>query len=97
MYLLTCALIEDLNQPCKICPVNAQADLNLHCVHISEGRFSDVAAHIDGYQALRLINIFSCSTQLSMKFFMLINLDLLTITNSFLLNIAEHDIFSANK
>ena len=30
-------------------------------------------------------------------FVLLINLKLLTIANSFLLNIAEHDIFSANK
>ena len=44
-----------------------------------------------------VIKLFSCSTQLSMKFFMLINLDLLMIANSFLLNIAEHEIFSANK
>ena len=36
--------------------------------------------------------LFSCSTQLSMKFFMLINLKLLIIANSFLLNIAEHKI-----
>ena len=40
---------------------------------------------------------FSCSTQLSMKFFMLINLKLLTIANSCLLNIAEHENFFANK
>ena len=32
-----------------------------------------------------------------MNFVLLINLKLLTIANSFLLNIAEHDIFSANK
>ena len=32
-----------------------------------------------------------------MKFFMLINLKLLTMSNSFLLNIAEHENFSANK
>ena len=32
-----------------------------------------------------------------MKFFMLINLYLLTTANSFLLNIAEHENFSANK
>ena len=32
-----------------------------------------------------------------MKFFMLINLNLLTIANSFLLNIAEHENFSAKK
>ena len=32
-----------------------------------------------------------------MKFFMLINLRLVTIANSFLLNIAEHENFSANK
>ena len=32
-----------------------------------------------------------------MKFILLINLKLLTIANSFLLNIAEHETFSANK
>ena len=32
-----------------------------------------------------------------MKFVLLINLKLLTIANSFLLNIAEHEKFSANK
>ena len=32
-----------------------------------------------------------------MKFVLLINLILLTIANYFLLNIAEHEIFSANK
>ena len=45
----------------------------------------------------RVIKLFSCSTRLSMKFVMLINLKLLTIANAFLLNIAEHEIFSANK
>ena len=40
---------------------------------------------------------FSCSTQLSMKFVLLINIKLLTIANSFLRNIAEHENFSANK
>ena len=44
-----------------------------------------------------LIILFSCSTQLSMKFVPLINLKLLTTANSFLLNIAEHENFSANK
>ena len=39
----------------------------------------------------------SCLTQLSMKIFLLINLRLLTIANSFLLNIAEHDNFSVDK
>ena len=38
-----------------------------------------------------VIKLFSCSTQLSMKFVLLINLKLLTIANSFLLNIAEHE------
>ena len=32
-----------------------------------------------------------------MKFVMLINLKLLTIANSFLLNLVEHENFSANK
>ena len=44
-----------------------------------------------------VIKLFSCSLQLSMNFVLLINLKLLTIVNSFLLNIAEQDIFSANK
>ena len=44
-----------------------------------------------------VIKLFSCSTQLSMKFVLLINLKLLIVLNSFLLNIAEHENFSANK
>ena len=46
-----------------------------------------------------VIKLFSCSTQLSMKFVLLIILKLLTNANSFLLNIhiAEHENFSANK
>ena len=38
-----------------------------------------------------------CLTQLSMKFVLLINLKFLIIANSFLLNIAEYENFSANK
>ena len=45
----------------------------------------------------KVIQLFSCSTQLSMKFVLLINLKLQTIANSFLLNIAEDENFSANK
>ena len=44
-----------------------------------------------------VIKLFSSSTQLSMKFVLLINLKWLTILNSFLLNIVEHENFSANK
>ena len=44
-----------------------------------------------------VIKRFSCSTQLNMKFVLLINLKILTIANSFLLNIAEHENFSATK
>ena len=39
-----------------------------------------------------VIKRFSCSTYLSMKFILLINLKLLTIAKSFLLNIAKHEI-----
>ena len=39
----------------------------------------------------KVIKLFSCSTQLSIKFVLLINLKLLKIANSFLLNIAEHE------
>ena len=48
-------------------------------------------------QGPEVIKLFSCSTQLRMKFVLLINLKSLTIANAFLLNIAEHEIFSANK
>ena len=44
-----------------------------------------------------VIKFFSCSTQLSMKFVLLINLNLQTRPNSFLLNIAENGNFSANE
>ena len=44
-----------------------------------------------------VIKLFSCSTQLSMKFVLLIYLKLLTILNSFLLNIADLENFSVNK
>ena len=51
----------------------------------------------DAQSGPEVIKRFSCSTQLSMKFVPLINLRLLTTVNSFLLNIAEHENFSANK
>ena len=44
-----------------------------------------------------VIKLVSCSTRLRMKFVLLINLKLLLIANSFLLNITEHENFSANK
>ena len=45
----------------------------------------------------KVIKHFSCSSHLSMKFVLLINLKLLTIANSYLLNITEHEICPANK
>ena len=39
----------------------------------------------------------SCSIQLSMKYVLLLNLKLLSLVNAFLLNIAEHENFSADK
>ena len=44
-----------------------------------------------------IIKLFSCSTKLSMKFVLLITRKLLTTANSVLLNIADHEIFSAKK
>ena len=46
---------------------------------------------------LEVIKLCSCSTQLSMKFDLLINFKLLKIANCFFLKIAEHEIFSANQ
>ena len=52
-----------------------------------------------GYRAgLKVIKfVFVLNSALSMKYVLLINLNLLTIANSFLLNIAENENFSANK
>ena len=49
------------------------------------------------YPGPEVIQHVLCSTQLNKKFVLLINLKLLTIANSFLLNIAEHKIFSVDK
>ena len=76
--------------------MNAQADLNLCLARTSKGTFSDVAAQLSATRS-RIYKPFSCSTQLSMQFVLLINLKLLTTANSFLLNITEHENFSANK
>ena len=48
---------------------------------ITQNRLSDLEG-----PGPEVINLFSCSTQLSMNFVLLINLKLLTIANSFLLN-----------
>ena len=65
---------------------------------------AEVANSVDSDQPLHsttsgpaLIKLFSCSTQPSMKFALLINLKILTIANSFLLIVAGHENFSANK
>ena len=55
---------------------------------------SDLLAYLPDPE---VIKHFSCSTQLSMKFVLLINLKLLTTANSFLLNTTEHENSSANK
>ena len=48
--------------------------------------------HLTWSSGPKIIKLFSCSTQLSMKFVLLINLKLLIFENSVLLNIAEHEI-----
>ena len=53
-----------------------------------------LAVDLPGSEIIKLV---SCSTQPSMKFVLLINLRLLTIANAFLLNIAKHEYFSANR
>ena len=65
--------------------------INLHASYVAELGFELV---IPGPE---VIKFFSCSTQLSMKFVLLIILKLLIFATSFLLNIAEHENFSANK
>ena len=55
------------------------------------------AAECSIWPGPEVIKLFSCSTQLSMKFVQLINLNLLIIANPFLLNISDRENFSANK
>ena len=72
--------------------------LDLHCLQRQGiSGFSRTRVKQPYNLASEVIKLFSCSTQLSMKFVRLINLKLLTIANSFLLNTAEHENFSANK
>ena len=76
-------------------------DLDLHCLQ-RQGIPGFSRTRVKLFTVLNthgpeVIKLFSCSTQLSMKFILLINLKLLMIVNSFLLNIAEHENFSANK
>ena len=56
------------------------------------GRLCSVTVVLPGPE---VVKHFSYSTQLSMKFVLLRNLKVLTIAHPFLLNIAEHLIFSA--
>ena len=55
--------------------------------------------HLAGVEGIGTdhIKLFSCSAQLRMKFVLLMDLRLPVIANSFLLNTAEHEDFSANK
>ena len=74
-----------------------KVSFNIRNIHsdIAPSRFRSACGFMQS--GPEVIKLFSCSTELSMKFVMLINLRLLTIANSFLLNIAEHENFSANK
>ena len=54
-----------------------------------ECRTSSLVGHLTICSGPEVIKHFSCSTQLSMKFILLIKL--LTIANSFFLNVVEHE------
>ena len=72
-------------------------NLSIFIVHPILGNFlasRPSSAQKPGPEVIKLI---SCSTQLGMKYVLLINLRLLTIANSLLLNKAEHEKFSANE
>ena len=58
---------------------------------------SAMLALVTEVQGAKVLKLFSCSTQLSMKLVLLISLKLLTIANSFLLHIAEHETGPAYK
>ena len=63
------------------------------CLTIIENaiKYYDTIFERSGPEIVKLF--FSNSTQLSMKLVLLINLKLLTIANSFLPNIAEHEFY----
>ena len=69
-----------------------------HFIYCFNPRYSDQQASANSVDpGPEIIKPFSFSTWVNMKFVLLINLKLLTIANSFLLNIAEHENFSAYK
>ena len=70
-------------------PLNAENNVRLTRTGITE--------HNTNGNRPRSYKLFLCSTQLSMKFVLLINLKAPTIANSFLLNIADHENISLNK
>ena len=67
---------------------------NIPSAHVPKDRFYLRGLDTPGPEVIKL---FSCSTQMSMKFVVLTNLKLLSVANSFLLHINEHENFSANK
>ena len=69
-------------------------------IHIAFKNFNQCCFELVNAKALpgpEVIKLFLCSTLLIMDFVLLITLKLLAFEKSFLLNIAEHEIFSANK
>ena len=89
---------------CKYKIIGKVLQLYLNCRHISRCYIvihnydvSECSGICAGWSGPEVIKHFSCSTQLSIIFVLLINLKLLTTANYFLLNIAEHENFSANK
>ena len=67
--------------------------INTHKIHFYEKKKKVLNYQQNNQQSgPEVIKLFSCSTQLSMKF-VLSNRKLLTIANTFLLNIAEHGAF----
>ena len=80
----------------KPAPASTWSDYGLH--HCSQNLWKQklkILLSLCGCSSPEVIKLFSCSTQLSMKSVLLINLKLLTIAYSFLLNIAEHEYFPA--
>ena len=92
-YNIACVLKRKIRWACA----SMQADHSLHCPRKCFGSLPTHRMPCKDWSGPKVIKLFSCLTPMSMKFFMLIDLKILKIENSFLLNTAEHEIFSANK
>ena len=80
------------NVLCSSGIIEFRKDIQLLCLAQLLGSSNEVP-----HRGPKVIKLFSCSTQLSMEFYLLINIKLLISSGIFLLSLAECEIFCAHE